>query len=416
MDNQRNQRPEPSNTPMRLCLYFLLSKILGPTSARIAADELAHENDVMLFGQQNDGIIGAVAHAKIAPLLSANLVLTLLPGVLLGEILSYLIPRDIKPALLSNKSLFTQLKDAHGLDFLKRQALANRFRYFIAIEGEDNQNKAEVMLQSYADPTIRAAMIVGEEMMQDAAGREFNSMSAYGYAFWSGDTRMRHMLEKYMDEASKAKALNECQRIADTGISFTFQGEVVTGSKHFDYTPLINAYEQWHIAVVPLYEPENWGDLSIWAPANQVWLKIGQEQTKVPTNLAQEYCSDISFYPNRRFNEPNLKRTLAVVTWLPKRVASCCVISLSLVREGRDTWGFASHHSDLGRSYTIYKGLRPHSIGGLSSPVHGSGQRSVNSLELDPQAIITLRRARTDNDLKQTLENLKPEEPAMRLT
>jgi len=102
-----------------------------------------------------------------------------------------------------------------------RSALVNRFRYLIAIEGEDNQNKAEAILQSTTDhPAIRAAMIIGEDTIQDAAGRKFNNMSAYGYAFWSGDTRMRHMMEKYMDGATKTKALQESHYLVkDSGTS-----------------------------------------------------------------------------------------------------------------------------------------------------------------------------------------------------
>jgi len=124
MQNQTSQQPEQTNTPFWFALCILLSRIASPTStsARIAPFDFANENAVTSSGQQNRRKIGAVVPYKEASSLSAKFLLTDFPGHLLGAILRYLIPRDIKSTLLTNKSLFKELKDSHTLDFLKREA------------------------------------------------------------------------------------------------------------------------------------------------------------------------------------------------------------------------------------------------------------------------------------------------------
>lgn len=50
---------------------------------------------------------------------SYRVFLNQLAGDLMGEILSYLIPRDIKSALFSNHRFYKELKNTGALDYLK---------------------------------------------------------------------------------------------------------------------------------------------------------------------------------------------------------------------------------------------------------------------------------------------------------
>ncbi len=72
----------------------------------------------------------------------------------------------------------------------------------IAIEGEDNQNQAEAILQrllAEENYALLSKLLSIKNPMKDAAGRHFKSISAVGYAFWAGDIRMSRMLEKYIN-------------------------------------------------------------------------------------------------------------------------------------------------------------------------------------------------------------------------
>lgn len=205
-------------------------------------------------------------------------------------------------------------------------------------------------------------MLVGRTTITDAAGRTFKDMSAYGYAFWSGDTRMRRMMEQYMDEDSKAKAkaYEECKQMEDKGVSFTFQGEMKTHSKHFDFQPLLNAYQAFLAEANSLDVAGNWNN-EAWARAEELWLNIGKEQAKVPTHVAQEYCSDCPFHPLPTFKEPDLKRTVKFYNRWADRT---------------EPWEFSGVHSGVGSGYPIYKvgaSNLAFAIGGAARASSGGG-------------------------------------------
>lgn len=68
--------------------------------------------------------------------------------------------------------------------------------------------------------------------MTDYSGRTFNC-SAYEYAYWAKDTHMCRMLERYMDEETKAQILARITINDDTGLSYQQNGAVYQSS-HFD--------------------------------------------------------------------------------------------------------------------------------------------------------------------------------------
>ena len=93
-----------------------------------------------------------------------------------------------------------------------------KFMYLITREGEDNQNKAEAMLKQY--PHLVAKLISSKIDTRDLTRHFIKPMSAYAYAYWSGDTRMCTMLNKYVfeDKTLQSQVDEQCNNIAEHGI------------------------------------------------------------------------------------------------------------------------------------------------------------------------------------------------------
>lgn len=312
--------------------------------------------------------------------------------------------------------------------------MVDKFLYLIAIEGEDNQNQAKAILQRLLKEENYALMdklISTQKPMRDAAGRYFKSMSAGGYPFWAGDTRMSRMLKKYIDileekgYKTKQKLYDECKHIEEQGIEFTFNGERIENSKHFDWQPLIEAYNA-NIAAATLVinannPPRDWRD-EAWAPVNMLWLNIGKELAKLTISGAQEYCSDIPFSPLSKFKKalksPTLKRTVKFCNSLsdkPDRMESCFFggqanynprVLFSIKPDRMESWFFRGlAHPKLGVLFSIYKG--PTRI--------AQGGEQLNPRTRDVAfdlAAITALCEKTVSARKQTLESLKPLAPS----
>ncbi len=321
-----------------------------------------------------------------------------------------------KQATLTNRALMFAVSYDKAVDpafnrLLHEDYLLEQFRYLIAIEGEDNQNQAEAILnQLLAEENyvLMSKLISNQGSITDAAGRCFKSMSAFGYTFWAGDTRLSRMLEKYIhileekDDETKQTVFKECKHVEEQGIEFTCNGERVENSKHFDWQPLIEAYHAYIAAAMLLINANNgrgeWSKAA-WAPVDILWLNIGKELAKVPTHVAQEYCSDIPFYPLSNFraalNRQTLKRTVKFYNCRSDKA------------DKMESWflrGVAN--LNLGGLFSIYKagcevGARPWG--------RALGVSAMAAADL--AAITALCEMRTVNDRKQTLENLKPLAP-----
>ena len=368
------------------------SRFFSSASASTSSSTTAsHSSD----NEQADAIVTHSNATSSSKPRSYDKIIHHLRGDLIGYILDYLTTPEIKAStFLLSKSLYNELKGTGALGYLKSERLMKRFRYLITIEGEDNQNKAKQLLQyNHSDSQLVSELIVGRGSIQDAAGRRFENMSAYGYAFWAGDTRMRKMLETYMDEDAKSKAYKECKNIFDKGISFTFQGETFTDSKHFDFQPLLNAYQAYLAEATPLVEAYNW-DAAAWAGAGRLWLEIGKEQAKVPTHVAQEYCAGPPFYPLPNFKTSNLIRTVKFYNWVSKT---------------KDSWGFPQPACRVCK-FSLYKGFWDRGSG-VGVPTRVPGWWVDRARVWDMPAVAALCETRTVDDLEQTLENLKPAEP-----
>ena len=117
---------------------------------------------------------------------------------------------------------------------------------------------------------------------------------------------MCRMLEKYMDADTKAEMLKRCEAMEAVGLVYTQHGKEVTGSKHFDFAPLIKALDDY----VKGYEK--------WSYDERVaaWMKVGLAQRDVPAHVIDEYCRpDRSFDPTPDFNESDLPRNGTYYNW-----------------------------------------------------------------------------------------------------
>jgi len=142
----------------------------------------------------------------------------------------------------------------------------------------------------------------------DYSGRTFNC-SAYEYAYWAKDTHMRRMLERYMDEETKAIILARITTNAEIGLSYQQNG-AEHRTPHFDLTPLKEAYQRY------LSNFNAWYAANKWRAIAAAWLAVGLAQRDVPVHVAQEYCRpDRSFHPCPEFNEASLPRVLTFTNW-----------------------------------------------------------------------------------------------------
>ncbi len=214
---------------------------------------------------------------------------TMLPNDVQKEIWGYLDLRD-KSALASSSTVYKQL--------LSTELMTAKLLMLVA---QGAQKQAQAILVQHGNLSLLCSDVT------DYSGRKFKSITAYEYAYWAKDTHMCRMLERTMDENTKAAMLEKVTAIDTFGLSYEQGGQVVEHSKHFDMTPLkmalqnyVNGYDAW-------VEAENYGAL------RAAWMLVGKAQRDLPVHVINEYCrSDRAFHPlsDSRFNEDNLPRTL----------------------------------------------------------------------------------------------------------
>ena len=242
------------------------------------------------------------------------------------------------------------------------------------------QAQVELLLQNNPETTQRLLLAAGA--FTDYSGRTFNC-TAYEYAYWAKDTHMCRMLERHMDENTKAAMLVKVTAIDTVGLTYEQHGHDVAHSTHFDMTPLkmalqhyVNGYDAWRAA--------NDSDAM-----NAAWMLVGLAQRDLPVHVINEYCRpDRSFDPLPAFNEDKLPRVLTYYNFN----SSSDVPLFPLVVSGG---------AGLGVDFAL---IRRGSRGALMA------YEPASRAWLDLAAISRLDVVRTD-DLKQSLEILgKPED------
>ena len=161
--------------------------------------------------------------------------------------------------------------------------------------------KDEAQRQIEANP----ALLLTTGRFTDYSGRTFNC-TAYEYAYWAKDTHMCRMLERHMDENTKAAMLEKVITIDRVGLTYEQHGQA-EHSKHFDMTPLITALQNY----VNGYGA--WDAANNYDAMKAAWMLVGKAQRDLPVHVINEYCRpDRSFGPlsESTFNEDNLPRSL----------------------------------------------------------------------------------------------------------
>ncbi len=131
-----------------------------------------------------------------------------LPNEILYLIGSYLSEseQDLCNLMLSSTNMYALFRPIY---------LANKLLQQHVAYGE--QDKAEELLKDVYQGNVEKIQhaLLYQGKFTDYSGRTFNC-SAYEYAYWAKDTHMCRMLERYMDDYTKAKMLariNEIERI-----------------------------------------------------------------------------------------------------------------------------------------------------------------------------------------------------------
>jgi hypothetical protein len=182
---------------------------------------------------------------------------------------------------------------------------SNLHAKFLECVAYGQQDKAKKLLREVfaGQPARIQAVLLHQGTFTDYSGRTF-ICSAYEYAYWAKDTHMCRMLERYMDDATKAEMLARVTEIERTRLSYTQHG-VACCTHHFDLTPLIQSLKFY----VDNYDA--WSAAGNWDVMEAAWLNVGLAQRDVPAHVAQEYCRpDRDFNPCPTFNEPALPRIL----------------------------------------------------------------------------------------------------------
>ncbi|WP_234852427.1 hypothetical protein [Legionella maceachernii] len=209
---------------------------------------------------------------------------------------------DIEPEVLLDKLSDVQWERLPKEAKEACQALPGfQVRQILDDVAKGKQDEADAILKASSDIQ---ALLRKSGKFTDYSGRTFHC-TAYEYAYWAKDTHMCRMLERHMDEETKAHLLIQIEKIEEEGLTYQQHGKTLTHSKHFDLTPLIEALEHFVNNFDEWYSAKNWHEI------DTAWMAVGKAQREVPAHVAQEYCrKDRSFEPKPSFKEGTFPRSL----------------------------------------------------------------------------------------------------------
>lgn len=296
---------------------------------------------------------------------------------------------------------------------------------FLQLVAYGQQDKALALLK--ANPELAQDLLKAHNIaFTDYSGRTF-TCTTYEYAYWALDSHMQRMLEKWMNEETKAFILNRLLDIEhlekpsgllgflfsrpaafkrNKGLDYTTKdenGEIVHhNDAHFSLKPLIDALAHY----IQAYDQSSKSTEADWAALNTIWVEeVGRAQRQVPAHIAQEYC-----HPNRSFwsviknkstldasNPCNLMRQINFYNSDSK---------------SDDLWftpDSAEANFGLGFSFAIARGSLPIAVNGEQQ--EQQKELFLRLLQDDLAALKTIYEIRTE-DLKQSLHNLNQQASA----
>lgn len=262
------------------------------------------------------------------------------------------------------------------------------FLHHIARGEQDN---AETLLKNSVKKDNLYVLLLNKTIFADYSGRTFEC-TAFEYAYWAKDKHMCLMLEKYMDEHTKSEILKLINTIEEKGLTYNQHGKTFTGSKHFDLTPLENAYRNYiqiYNALEQIQYTEENGTV-----VKEAWKNVGKAQRNLPVHYVNEYCrKDRSFDPRLEFNEPCLPRELIMYNFITDKKTPLFPLVLT------DSSGLGIDFA-FARSYWQYAG------GGRGNICIINTINCCLAAINDVEAVIHLDAIRT-NDMKQLRKNLE---------
>ena len=236
--------------------------------------------------------------------------------------------------------------------------------------------------------------------------------SAPEYAWWAKDKYMLDMLLRYMNDATKAEILTRFQRIEGIshtetglfpkprGLDYTDSSGKRYSSPHFDFKPLLEAYERLNT----LYYAYKEGNAAESTVNTNFVLEVGGRQSECPAHVLQELCHPNRSFFKKNYQTPDEYRALFDArnhTGLPRN-GFIKIFKTNNVRDVNWLLSLNAKSAGLGVSYALEHGKRTKGAGAsrYSYPCH-----------IDYCAVRALDEVRTA-DLKQILDTLTPEENA----
>lgn len=258
-------------------------------------------------------------------------------------------------------------------------------RDFLHDVAEGRQDEAKALLT--ATPANTQILLRTPGLFTDYSGRTFNC-TAYEYAYWAKDTHMCRMLERQMSEETKAAMSERIDAIEAVGLSYEQRGAVVEHSKHFDFSPLKTALDNY------VRGCDGWAAARNWDAIKIAWMAVGVAQRDMPVHVVNEYCwPDRPFSPLPTFNEDTLPRTITFYKYMTRDVPLFPLV--------------VSDSAGLGVEFALIRaGSREAAV--LRGESRGAGSRPLPGwCAMDLAAISRLDEVRTA-DLTLSRKNLKP--------
>lgn len=247
---------------------------------------------------------------------------------------------------------------------------------FLQYVAQGQQDEAQSLLEI----NDNANLLLSQETFTDYSGRTFNC-TAYEYAYWAKDTHMCRMLEKHMSEDTKARMLELCKVIERDGLNYKQQGED-KNSKHFDFTPLITALDNYEKADVK---------------TSELWMAIGKAQRDAVAHVINEYCGSRTFVdPLPDFNEIALPRRLMFYNSISEKVESFFPLVVS-----------DAHGPGVDFALVVGSGSMGQTSGTYCRGCASNLRMATLEASLDLEAVRLMDEVRTAG-LTQSLENLRP--------
>ena len=181
---------------------------------------------------------------------------------------------------------------------------ASSIQSFLSYVAQGEQDEADALLIHGLEK--KQQFLRASAPFSDHAGRIFDC-TAFEYACWALDISMCRMLQRHMDEDTKAFLLSRVTKNVKDGLTYEKDGEL-RRSARFSFKDLKLAYNR-------LVECQTARGVAVdgFEKILEAWRAVGFAQRSLPAHIAQEFCRlDRSFYPLPDFSDEILARSLMV--------------------------------------------------------------------------------------------------------